>query len=47
MYDAGVVFPQFLHYMEAYLDKPVTDHKLYTAHTASASTSGRTTSSWT
>ena len=33
MYDAGVVFPQFLHYMEAYLDKPVADHKLYTAHT--------------
>ena len=33
MYDAGVVFPQYIHYMEAYMDKPVVDRKLYTAHT--------------
>ena len=33
MYDAGVVFPQYIHYMEAFMDKPVVDRKLYTAHT--------------
>ena len=32
MYDAGVVFPQYIHYMEAFMDKPVVDRKLYTAH---------------
>ena len=33
MYDAGVVFPQYIHYMEAFMDKPVVDRKLYAAHT--------------
>ncbi|MDY4517351.1 MAG: AMP-binding protein [Candidatus Spyradocola sp.] len=33
MYDAGVVFPQYIHYMEAYQDKPAAERKLYTPHT--------------
>ncbi len=43
MYDAGVVFPQYIHYMEAFMDKPVVDRKLYT-HTGRGSMSGPTTS---
>ena len=33
MYDAGVVFPQYVHYMEAYQDKPAAERRLYTPHT--------------
>lgn len=47
MYDAGVVFPQFLHYMEAYLTSPSPTTSSTPRTRASATMSGRTTSLWT